>query len=41
MASTRLSECFKALQSQGRKALIPYVTAGDPTPDETVNLMHT
>ena len=41
MASTRLLECFKALQSQGRKALIPYVTAGDPSPDATVNLMHT
>ncbi|MGA0808794.1 MAG: tryptophan synthase subunit alpha [Burkholderiaceae bacterium] len=41
MASTRLLECFKALQSQGRKALIPYVTAGDPAPDETVSLMHT
>ena len=41
MASTRLLECFKALQSQGRKALIPYVTAGDPSPEATVNLMHT
>ncbi|MGA0984998.1 MAG: tryptophan synthase subunit alpha, partial [Burkholderiaceae bacterium] len=29
------------MQSQGRKALIPYVTAGDPAPDETVSLMHT
>ena len=41
MASTRLLECFKALQSQCRKALIPYVTARDPSPDATVNLMHT
>ena len=41
MASTRLLECFKALQFHGRKALIPYVTAGDPSPDATVNLMHT
>lgn len=41
MASTRLLECFKALQSHGRKALIPYVTAGDPSPEATVNLMHT
>ena len=34
-------KCFEALKSQGRKALIPYVTAGDPSPDATVTLMHT
>jgi tryptophan synthase alpha chain len=41
LASTRLLKCFEALKSQGRKALIPYVTAGDPSPDATVTLMHT
>jgi tryptophan synthase alpha chain len=40
LASARLLECFKSLQSQGRKALIPYVTAGDPSPNDTVALMH-
>jgi len=40
LASARLLECFKSLQSQGRKALIPYVTAGDPSPNDTVGLMH-
>ena len=28
-----------ALKSQGRKALIPYVTAGDPFADATVDIM--
>lgn len=37
---SRISECFKQLQDQGRKALIPYVTAGDPDPKVTVPLMH-
>jgi tryptophan synthase alpha chain len=27
------------LQAQGRKALIPFITAGDPDPDLTVPLM--
>jgi tryptophan synthase alpha chain len=31
---------FEALQAQGRKALIPFVTAGDPSPEVTVPLMH-
>jgi tryptophan synthase alpha chain len=30
---------FEGLKAQGRKALIPYVTAGDPYPDATVDLM--
>lgn len=37
---SRINECFKQLESQGRKALIPYVTAGDPDPKVTVPLMH-
>jgi len=37
---TRIGRCFETLRSQDRKALIPYVTAGDPGPDITVPLMH-
>ncbi len=36
----RISSTFSNLQSQGRKALIPFITAGDPYPDATVQLMH-
>lgn len=34
--ATRFSECKR----QGRTALIPFITAGDPNPDITVPLMH-
>ncbi len=37
---SRIAACFEQLAQQGRKALIPYVTAGDPGPDVTVPLMH-
>lgn len=37
---SRIAECFAALQEQGRKALVPYITAGDPNPQVTVPLMH-
>lgn len=37
---TRIGTRFDALKSSGRKALIPYLTAGDPGPDATVGLMH-
>lgn len=37
---SRLAECFKQLKQQGRKALVPYVVAGDPQPEVTVDLMH-
>ncbi|MGB7181452.1 MAG: tryptophan synthase subunit alpha [Burkholderiaceae bacterium] len=36
----RISATFKHLHSQGRTALIPYVTAGFPQLDVTVTLMH-
>jgi len=35
-----LSACFDQLSKQNKKALIPFVTAGDPHPDFTVELMH-
>ena len=38
---TRFQSTFSRLAQQGRKALIPYVTAGDPAPRHTVPLMHT
>jgi tryptophan synthase alpha chain len=37
---SRIAACFAALRSAGRKALIPYVTAGDPDPKVTVPLLH-
>ncbi len=36
---SRIQAVFEALKAQGRKALIPYVTAGDPYPDAMVDLM--
>ncbi len=36
----RIDACFARLTEQGRKALIPYVTAGDPSPEDTVPLLH-
>jgi tryptophan synthase alpha chain len=35
-----IQQRFADLQSKQRKALIPYITAGDPQPDVTVGLMH-
>ena len=37
---SRIQTTFNQLQSQGRKALIPYVTAGFPFADITPSLMH-
>ncbi len=36
---SRIQARFENLQKAGRKALIPYITAGDPTPALTVPLM--
>jgi tryptophan synthase alpha chain len=36
---SRIQACFASLKSQKRKALIPYITAGDPHPSFTVPLM--
>ena len=36
---SRIQATFEQLAAQGRKALIPFVTAGDPYPDATVDLM--
>ncbi|TAM29788.1 MAG: tryptophan synthase subunit alpha [Nevskiaceae bacterium] len=37
---SRLQKQFADLQAQGRKALIPFITGGDPAPAHTVALMH-
>ncbi len=36
---SRIDDAFAALQSSGRAALIPYVTAGDPDIDATLQIM--
>lgn len=36
---SRIAGRFASLKAAGRKALIPYITAGDPTPSLTVPLM--
>lgn len=38
---SKIQATFECLQAQGRKALIPFITAGDPDPALTVPLMHT
>ncbi|HWQ37387.1 MAG TPA: tryptophan synthase subunit alpha [Burkholderiales bacterium] len=37
---SRIASTFEKLRRQGRKALIPFVTAGDPAPEMTVPIMH-
>ena len=36
---SRIAATLQALKNQGRKALIPYIAAGDPHPDTTVQIM--
>ncbi len=37
---SRLAGLFSELKTQGRKALVPYIVAGDPKPEMTLPLMH-
>ena len=37
---SRIQTVFSALKASNKKALIPYITAGDPHPKHTVNLLH-
>ena len=37
---SRIKACFSALKNNKKKALIPFITAGDPSFDITVELMH-
>ena len=39
-AQPRLPARFAALKAQGRKALIPYISAGDPDPAQTAAVLH-
>ena len=41
MKNSRLKSCFDRLRTQGQKALVPYVTAGDPDPEKVVELLLT
>ena len=38
--SRRISRCLEDLKAAGRSALVPYITAGDPDPAQTVTLLH-
>ncbi len=37
---SRITQCFTELKAKGRKALIPYITAGDPDLETSLGLMH-
>ena len=37
---SRIQTCLSALAAQGRRALIPYITAGYPYPNVTPTVMH-
>ena len=37
---SRIQSTFSALKANNKKALIPYITAGDPHPKHTVELLH-
>jgi tryptophan synthase alpha chain len=37
---SRIQTVFEQRKQQGRKALIPFITAGDPNPGLTVSMMH-
>ena len=37
---SRIANTFKALKEKNKKALIPYITAGDPHPELTVSMLH-
>ncbi|MGV8959282.1 MAG: tryptophan synthase subunit alpha [Stenotrophomonas sp.] len=36
----RIDDCFARLRASGRKALIPFITAGDPSLEATLPVMH-
>ncbi|MGV0005803.1 MAG: tryptophan synthase subunit alpha [Candidatus Porifericomitaceae bacterium WSBS_2022_MAG_OTU9] len=41
MGKQRIASCFAELRRQQRKGLIPFCTAGDPSPEDAVKLLHT
>ena len=40
MSAGRIEATFEALRAQGRKALVPFITAGDPSLAATVPVLH-
>jgi len=40
MRMNRIDQRFAELKARGRTGLIPFITAGDPSPDATVPIMH-
>lgn len=38
---SRITDCFNTLRKNKKKALIPFITAGDPDPGTTVSLLRT
>lgn len=41
VSDNRLDRRFRALKQSGRAALVPYITAGHPSPDATVEILKT
>ena len=37
--TTRLQQAFKTLRETGRKGVVPYITAGDPSLETTYQLL--
>jgi len=37
---SKISALFRELKASGKKGLIPFITAGDPDPKQTVEIMH-
>ncbi len=37
---SKIAKVFAELKAQGRKGLVPFITAGDPEPGITLDLMH-
>ena len=37
---SKIQSTFAQLKSENKKALIPFITAGDPHPDMTVSMLH-
>ena len=37
---SKIAKVFADLKAQGRKGLVPFITAGDPEPAVTLDLLH-
>lgn len=37
---SRIAACLQTLAAEGRRAVVPYIVAGDPTPQTTVPMLH-